>query len=101
MTQNEPKKSALSNGAPLTIDDLARITGKHFDNLEANMATRHDLGAAVEDLKSAITSAREHTEEEIKTFLHPHLRSLDTVLVDMEHLKNRMEKVEKKLGIAE
>lgn len=110
----------------MTIDDLARASQNQFTEvqnqlgeikdfmptksdlaaLETKMATRVELAAldakvdaAVQDLKSAMASSREQTVEDIKSFLYPHIRSLDTVLVDVEQLKTRLGKVEQKLGI--
>jgi len=97
------------NGDPMTVEELASITKREFDDMRVTMVNKGDLTEAAEGVKSTVIgevrsivdSSREHTVQEMKEFLYPHLKSLDTVLVDMEHLKGRMERVEKKLGMPE
>ena len=81
----------------MTLEKLAQMSQREFlairgdtADIRAEMATKQELAAVHEDLKSAITSSGEHIVEEIKTFMQPHIKSLDTVLVDVENLKEKI-----------
>ena len=74
----------------MTLEKLAQMSQREFLAIRAEMATKQELAAVHEDLKSAITSSGEHIVEEIKTFMQPHIKSLDTVLVDVENLKEKI-----------
>ena len=89
----------------MTIDELAVSAQREFTaihgeiaEVKSEMATKADLAELKFDVKADLESAKTFIVDEIKTFMYPHLRSLDTVLVDVEHLKGRVEKIEQRLG---
>lgn len=85
----------------MNVEDLARLTQEQFAALHETMASKADIAGLGAELKSVIVSARDSIQEDVKTFLYPHLRSLDTVLVDVEHLKQRVDKLETQLASTE
>ncbi|MDO8536901.1 MAG: hypothetical protein Q7R94_01490 [bacterium] len=89
------------NKEEMTIEALAEITQKEFLAIRTEMATKTDLaalsgelrsemGELERELKSEIVSSRDYVVDEIKTFMQPHIKSLDAVLVDVENLKSRI-----------
>lgn len=91
----------------MTLDKLAQITQQEFLAIRETMATKNDLAAlSVElreematkqelaavrsDLRSAIDSSADRVVDEIKTFMRPHIKSLDAVLQDVEKIKAKV-----------
>ena len=90
----------------ITIDKLAEMSQNEFAAIRSEMATgfeavradlgaeiravRADLGAEIKDVRSAIDSSADRVVSEIKSYLYPHIKSLDEVLVDVEYLKKKV-----------
>lgn len=91
----------MDKNETMTLDKLAEMSQKEFTAIRNEMATKADLaslsgelksemGELKREIKSEITSSRNYVVDEIKTFMQPHIKSLDAALVDVEHLKERV-----------
>jgi L-lactate utilization protein LutB len=96
----------------ITIDKLAEMSQREFTAIRSEMVTkqdlregldsvrtelkaeikavRADLGAEIRDVRSAIDSSADHVVKEIKEYLNHHIKSLDQVSTDVEHLKSKV-----------
>lgn len=92
------KLAEISQKEFLAISEQFDGVDKRFDGVDKRIdgvdkridEFRVELKAEIKDVGSAIDSSADRVVGEIKEFMRPHIKSSDSVLIDIERLKEQI-----------
>lgn len=83
----------------MTIEDLALMVKRGFDDTTSRMATKQDLAELRKEFHERM-SIMEDDIHDIKIALGPLVRVVAALESDVQHLNMRVNRLERKMGLA-
>ncbi len=83
---------------PMTIEQLARMVKRGFDDITIRMATKEELHDLRKDMIEGFDRVNADVRD-IKIALGPMVRFVAEHDVKLQHLQNRVDRLERKVGI--